>query len=308
MKISIVLSSYNGENYVREQLDSLIHQSLSADEVIISDDCSYDKTPLIISEFIKDNNLTNWKFKKNRINQGWKVNFKETLRKASGDIIFLCDQDDIWHRDKIERMTEIMSTHPAVLLLVSNYTTFYEQDGVKLGYSSSLKLNDDSVEKVAFTESNYFVRRPGCVYCLRRELLNYLPRYSYDDDPHDALLWRIALMLDGLYLWHHSTIDFRRHANNATAHEKSTLQSKTETVKFYERTLKMMCRFVQDENVNNKNEKIHVLDRLTRWNSLRTQVIIDKNIIAWIKLFPYIDCFFNKKSYLSDLYMVLGGK
>ena len=75
MKISIVMTTYNGEKYLTEQLDSLRTQTRLPDEVIISDDCSADNTNVMIEEYIKKYRLTSWKHIKLKKNVGWKKNF-----------------------------------------------------------------------------------------------------------------------------------------------------------------------------------------------------------------------------------------
>jgi glycosyltransferase involved in cell wall biosynthesis len=68
MRISIVLSTYNGGAYITEQLDSILNQTRKADEVLIFDDCSTDKTCELISSFIEKNSLSNWRLTKNKTN------------------------------------------------------------------------------------------------------------------------------------------------------------------------------------------------------------------------------------------------
>ena len=307
MKISVVLSTYNGEKYLLEQLESIRKQTLQANEVIISDDCSSDNTVQLVQEFINKYSLKNWKLIANRVNRGWMVNFKETLKLASGDLIFPCDQDDIWHEDKLQSMSEVMEDNPHIFLLASNYTTFYEEGGKKLLQNHGEKLNDKSLVKIDFNEQNFFVLRPGCVYCFRRELLKYYDKYAVDDDPHDAFLWRISELLDGLYVWNYSTIDYRRHSSNATARIRPTRSSKLETVLYYDRILKMLSDFSENENIKDQENKEKIIQRLTEWNSLRIRVIKRKDIISliyWLKLYRYRDCYFSNKSYLADLVLL----
>lgn len=307
MKISVVLSTYNGEKYLREQLESIRSQKLQADEVIISDDCSSDSTVQVVQRFIEEYHLNNWKLIANKINRGWKINFKESLKLASGDLIFPCDQDDIWHEDKLQSMSEVMKNNPQILLLASNYTTFYEDGGKKLTPNHGEELNNKSLAKVDFNEQNFFVLRPGCVYCFRRELLKYYDKYAVDNDPHDAFMWRIVELLDGLYVWNYSTIDYRRHSSNATARIRPTRKSKLETVTYYERVLQMLSDFAKKENVKNFDMKDQTIQRLKEWNSLRIRVIKHKDLvslISWLKLFKYRDCYFSSKSYFADLLLL----
>ena len=132
MKISIVLSTYNGSQYIEEQLDSLRNQTYTVDEVLISDDCSQDNTVQIIETYIKKYELLNWELEVNEKNCGWRKNFMNLITSAMGDIVFTCDQDDIWSADKIQKMTQIMEENPEVLLLVSQYTEFYKNGYTKI--------------------------------------------------------------------------------------------------------------------------------------------------------------------------------
>ena len=105
---SVVMATYNGEKYIIEQLKSLRDQTKLIDEVLIYDDGSQDKTADLIRKFIEKNKLDNWIFKVNEKNRGWRDNFMELLSAATKEIIFTCDQDDIWLPDKIEKMYQEM--------------------------------------------------------------------------------------------------------------------------------------------------------------------------------------------------------
>lgn len=74
-KISVVMTTYNGQKYLLEQLESLRNQTFKIDEVIIMDDCSQDETPNLIRKYIADNDLKGWKLIENQTNQGWKKKF-----------------------------------------------------------------------------------------------------------------------------------------------------------------------------------------------------------------------------------------
>ncbi len=107
MKISVVMTTYNGKKHIYEQLCSLANQTRKPDQLLIFDDCSTDDTVSIVKRFIEMKNLCNWKIIENESNLGWRKNFMFGLLKAEGDYIFPCDQDDIWSEDKIEKMTDI---------------------------------------------------------------------------------------------------------------------------------------------------------------------------------------------------------
>ncbi len=91
--ISVSLCTYNGEQYIREQLQSIFNQSMPVDEVVIGDDGSSDATLSIINTFKE-------KYPIRVLESGQKLgtirNFLRTIFECTGDIIFLSDQDDIW--------------------------------------------------------------------------------------------------------------------------------------------------------------------------------------------------------------------
>ena len=173
MKTSVVMSTYNGEEYIIEQLDSLRNQSRPADEVLIADDCSTDNTVDIVRNYIKKNNLTTWKLVVNKQNKGWRRNFMEAMWSTSGDLVFPCDQDDIWRLDKIEIMTKLMGDNSQIQLLTSNYCEFFENGKVR----TNPWKNDQQLRQIQLKPNYLLVDSPGCTYCIRRGLLNLSKKY-----------------------------------------------------------------------------------------------------------------------------------
>ncbi len=96
--ISVCMATYNGERFIREQVDSILSQLSSYDELVVSDDGSTDQTLSILEKYgdkrIKIYHNTKW--------HGVNGNFENALRHASGDYIFLSDQDDVWLPGKVE--------------------------------------------------------------------------------------------------------------------------------------------------------------------------------------------------------------
>ena len=115
------MATYNGEKYIIQQLLSIVRQTLIPDEVIIVDDGSSDCTFSLIQEFIEKYKNIEWKLFRNDVNLGWQKNYINAISKAKGDIIFTCDQDDIWNEQKIELMAYVMCKKIEINLLVSDY-------------------------------------------------------------------------------------------------------------------------------------------------------------------------------------------
>jgi glycosyltransferase involved in cell wall biosynthesis len=105
------MPTYNGEKYVREQLDSILCQLSENDEVIISDDGSTDKTPEIVRSY-QDARI---KILQNGRRHGVVGNLENALRKASGDYIFLADQDDVWASGKVKMVLTALATTDLVV-------------------------------------------------------------------------------------------------------------------------------------------------------------------------------------------------
>ena len=102
--ISVCMATYNGQKYIKEQIDSILCQLGHADELVISDDHSTDLTPDIIKSY-DDKRI---KFFYNELKKGVTHNFENALLKSKGDILFLADQDDVWLPGKLEKMVDFM--------------------------------------------------------------------------------------------------------------------------------------------------------------------------------------------------------
>lgn len=306
MKISIVLSTFNGSKYIIEQLDTLRNQTRPAEEVLISDDASTDDTVQIIEDYIAKYELDNWLIRKNKENQGWKTNFARLLEDATGDIIFLCDQDDIWHLDKIQKMSEIMESNEKILLLASNYTPFYLGEGVQIKLDKSDLDNSKIVYQPNFLDNFFHIRRPGCVYAVNKKIIPYFLKTRSNEDAHDALLWRLASLLNGLYIYSYSTIDFRRHDNNATGNKERSFQKRKEQVFYYDDLLQRLGEFYEKYDLSLSNEQISILNDYILWSSYRKELYEQKNLLIFLKLFKYRKLYWSFRSYVTDfivLYM-----
>lgn len=111
MKKSVCMATYNGEKYIEEQLQSILVQLDDNDEIVISDDHSTDNTIEVVKK-INDNRI---KIFFNQGEKGFTSNFENALKKATGDIIFLSDQDDIWLPEKTSTMVSYLQEYDLVV-------------------------------------------------------------------------------------------------------------------------------------------------------------------------------------------------
>lgn len=131
--ISLAMPTYNGEKYLREQLDSIYQQTIVPDEVIVVDDNSNDNTIKILQEYKERYGLI---YFVNEQNLGYNKNFEKAISLCSGDYIALCDQDDIWLPTKIEKTYNVLKTFPKkepslVSCFSSKYSTILSTKGLK---------------------------------------------------------------------------------------------------------------------------------------------------------------------------------
>lgn len=117
--ISIALCTYNGEAHLPAQWDSLLKQERLPDEVIICDDRSTDNTRTLLQQL-----SAKAPFKvvvvENEVQLGYNKNFEKALGLCTGDLVFICDQDDYWFPQKIRVMAQYMATHPSAQVAFCN--------------------------------------------------------------------------------------------------------------------------------------------------------------------------------------------
>jgi glycosyltransferase involved in cell wall biosynthesis len=133
-KISVALCTYNGEKYLQHQLESIKNQTLGIQELIVCDDGSKDQTISILEDFKKQVNFP-IEIHVNSSNLGSSKNFEKCIQLCSGDFVFLCDQDDWWYEEKVERQIGFFNSHPEIDAVFSN-AVIVDQKGIPKGNTS----------------------------------------------------------------------------------------------------------------------------------------------------------------------------
>ncbi len=119
MRISVALCTYNGEQFLAEQLASIAKQELLPDELVICDDGSIDATVQIAEAFAETAPFVTRIFH-NPVNLGYSRNFLQAIHLCSGEVIALADQDDLWYPQKLARLAEIFQSDPSAGGVFSN--------------------------------------------------------------------------------------------------------------------------------------------------------------------------------------------
>ncbi len=144
LKVSVVMSVYNGEKYLREAVESILNQTFSDFEFLIVDDCSIDGTPRILNDYQqKDKRI---KVIKNDRNMGLTRSLNKAIKQSSGNYIARMDADDIAIKERLEKQVNFMERNPDVVLLG---TAYYEID--KYGRELSRKFfptTDRDIRKI----------------------------------------------------------------------------------------------------------------------------------------------------------------
>ena len=304
MKISIIVSTYNGEKYINELMESLLKQTRQADEVLFFDDRSSDKTVDLITEFINKHKLNLfWKVGINACNKGWKRSFMEGIWESKGDIVFPCDQDDIWLDTKLEEMERIMVEYPEIDVLTSNYEAFYDSGKVTVGPEE----NNGKLIKQQVVQNIFDTKYPGCTYCIRRKIIEQSKSFWESDFPHDALFWRMGIFSDTLYSYNKSLIRWRKHDDSAYALESLKVKNtreKREWLNYALRVIGSLKKYVSEYHVEDQSKKTNILDTTQKWIELRISFYDTKKIRYWFQLLKYIRCYDRFKQYLGDFYLV----
>lgn len=133
--ISIALCTYNGEQFLRAQLDSILAQSFTNWELVIVDDLSTDSTFHVLQAYAAGDER--FKVFRNEQNLGYNQNFQKALSLCGGEYIAICDQDDIWHPDKLELQLESIGNS----FLIYHDSEFIDGVGNSMGLKISDKFN-----------------------------------------------------------------------------------------------------------------------------------------------------------------------
>ena len=165
-KVSVVLASYNGEKYIKKQIESIMPQLELDDELIVSDDGSKDKTKEIVLELAKsDSRIKLVDGPKN----GYNKNFENAIKYAKNEFVFISDQDDEWLPNKVEK----------VLKEFDEKTNCIRHDCVVIDDNDNVLIESYNTERganLSYKKNFYKNTFTGCCMAVRREwLMKLLP-------------------------------------------------------------------------------------------------------------------------------------
>jgi glycosyltransferase involved in cell wall biosynthesis len=222
------MSTYNGAPYLREQLTSLGLQTRLPDEVVISDDGSNDGT-LELLEHWASSAPTSVLIEKRAAPLGHAANLESALRHAGSDIVFICDQDDRWRPEKVQRLADVLENSPEVAGAFCN-SSLIDEAGNPVTGSLWQTLRFAGAEQESLARGGglqVLLRRnvvAGHALALRREKLDLLLPFPQVD--HADWWLALGLLLDGgLIPVSEQLVDYRLHGANTVG-----LRSRTSVV------------------------------------------------------------------------------
>ncbi|NTW98360.1 MAG: glycosyltransferase [Geobacteraceae bacterium] len=319
--VSVAIATYNGERYIYQQMMSIYNQSLPVDEVVISDDGSTDQTVTIVTSFIEKYSLSNWHIVVNKRNLGFSSNFLSAVRKTTGDIIFLSDQDDVWEINKVEVMSSIMRSDRTLCALSSQYSTIDNEGRIIDNEVLQFKFNKNAIMaeiSVEYMIGSSAVR--GCTMCIRKDVRDAIKHlddlelnYSLG---HDWYLSMIASILGKNYFLNRCLMRYRIHDSNASLGRlrKSTVLSSTN--EWRNKSLRQVrsahqyllnTEYLSSKLTNRQKKRIF---RMIRFFETRLKFTTTCNIFIWLLLLfqlpQYYQCVKQIKGamqlYLADLF------
>ncbi len=219
MKLSVALCTYNGEKFLKKQLDSILNQSVAVDEIIICDDGSTDATVKIVDDY-KLTNPNVIQLFINEINLRSNKNFEKAVSLCKGDYIFLSDQDDIWRSDKVAKTLDVFKHNPTAEGVFSNANFINEDDNAVLdGLSLWSSVNffptfeDKKIDLyTSLTQIGNFLT--GATFCMKKEVKSFcFPFLNRKNFFHDEWFAFILSERDTLFYSIENLISYRIHSN-----------------------------------------------------------------------------------------------
>lgn len=213
--VSVLMATFNGAQFLQEQVESILSQTYSPIEFIVFDDCSTDDTLRILEEYQNQGKL---RIFRNPSNLGYVRNFERAIQEAKGELIALADQDDIWAVTKLERMTKEIGES----LLIHSDARLIDDKGAEIAPSF-----EESAFKMTIPQSmteavlNGFVT--GCTCLFKRQLLEIALPFPDQLYIHDKWLGVLAYSKGGLKYLKDPLTDYRQHNQNNIGALQSTV-------------------------------------------------------------------------------------
>lgn len=232
MKLSVAMCTYNGEKYIKEQLESILTQTMAIDEIIICDDGSNDKTIAIIEQFQVEypGKISLYK---NQVNLGSTKNFEKAISICIGDYIFLSDQDDVWKINKTEKIVQHFTENPSTEALFTNGDLINDKNEKISSHTlwDSVFFNENQLLKPIDLYQHILFKAnmvTGATLCIKKEIKNLiLPFPNIKKFFHDEWIAIIIADRNNLEYITDQLISYRIHSKQESGISSNFKNNKT---------------------------------------------------------------------------------
>jgi glycosyltransferase involved in cell wall biosynthesis len=213
--LSVCMAAYNGARFIREQVRSVLGQLGPGDELVVTDDASQDETVSILEGF-RDPRV---RVLRHPQNSGVTRAFESALRQASGEIIFLCDQDDVWREDKVTHVLAVFENSPGATLVLTNGELMDAQ-----GSSLGERLHTGARLPLGAAANLIKNRYQGSAMAFRREILEAVLPFPQGIPMHDSWIGIVNALVGKAAYLPQSLIFYRRHPGNVTSRQHGPIR------------------------------------------------------------------------------------
>lgn len=285
--ISIALATYNGEKYIKEQIDSILNQSFSDFELVVCDDCSKDSTVYIIEKYCKSDKRI--KLFINENNLGFKKNFEKAISLCSGECIALCDQDDIWEKKHLEILLKNIGDN----YYCSGAINYIDEKGTLIGSASDLFFDvakKTSLQKEKMLKSTLMGRSKfqGAASLLSRNFLSLAIPVPENVLNHDTWFMLLSCSIGKFCFVNEVVNNYRKHSNEVTGNELRVLSGNP--------ILLTLRNIIKHKKRGIINDRYYHCDNILK----RADSLLDENtksLLIKVKKYHY----YNSKSFIFRL-------
>jgi glycosyltransferase involved in cell wall biosynthesis len=206
--ISVCMATYEGERFVRRQIETILPQLAADDELVVSDDSSSDDTVTIVRSFAD----ARIRILEGNTFRNPLLNFENALRHAVGDIIVLADQDDVWLENKLPLVRELFAGQAARPYLIVLDAQIVDEDECVVEPSVQAKLHAGP----GLLKNIWTNRYLGCCMAFSRDLLDVALPFPEGVGMHDIWLGQLCERVGTTAFVRVVTMRYRRHGETAT--------------------------------------------------------------------------------------------
>lgn len=205
MKVSVCIATYNGEPYIRQQLESILNQTRKPDEIIICDDGSSDKTISIINDVYQKTSVE-IRLYENEKRLGYSKNFEKSLGLSEGDIIFMSDQDDFWLESKISKIVNKIDCKDESVVINDCY--FADEN---LNIDGETKL--DRIRRNGLDDTSFV---SGCCTAISGKIKSLILPIPTEHFTYDDWIHKVSYKIKKRYIIEEPLQVYRIHGKNTS--------------------------------------------------------------------------------------------